>query len=306
MGLNIPIFNEGDPVRLGSCDVFSRIQVVTQPLGGTRISWGLKPGFKAPGPFHFYVDFGRAGTSEWKMVQTTPVVDECTLIDPEQRYYDQTSDFYYRVRLLLPNQNNTAYVSQPQQANGLWSKRDWLVAKEIVRKEYLQQRKGTNKTCVGFVHKRRRWGQPCELCQEYDTREPQSWCETCFSTGFVGGYFKAVDMTMTLTAPTREFKFSDNSGIHNDITRMGRCVAYPHLDTNDVWVRRDNGERYFVNSIKHVAELGGIPLIYEVELRLAPVSEIIYLIPEYGGSSSSSSYSSLSSASIGIDIDGDW
>jgi hypothetical protein len=317
---HIPIFDQTDPYRM-ECGVFSRLQVVTYPLGGSIIAWGLHSGFEAAGPYHFYVDFGRAGThDEWKTLTELPIVDSCVFLDAGQRYFDHLVDYYYRVRLVLPNVINPStglpvvHLSMPQQANGLLCRRDWLIARDISRKEYLLQRKRTNITAVGFLLKRRRWGQVCEKCKEFDCQETQnSKCPLCFGTGFVGGYFKAVDFRITTDAPwTREFKRDPQIGNRNDLAKRGRAMSYPWLDTNDVYMRRDNGERSYINAVDTVAEIGGIPLVVSVELRLAPVTDIIYTIPPEGGSSSSvSPSSSVSSGSsqewrTGLKDDTDW
>jgi hypothetical protein len=299
------IYDPTDPTKL-NCAVFERVQVVTNPLGGTMIGWGLKDGFAAKGPLHFFVDFGRSGThNEWQPLNLAPIIDSCVTFDLIQRHWDQLVDFYYRVRLVTPEDLDASgqckrYVSQPQQANGLWVKRDWLLAREIIRKEYLMQRKRTNVTQVGWLLKRRRFGQKCTKCKEYITEDVQfSQCPECFGTGFTGGYFKAIDYRITLDAPwSRKFERDGTVGMRNDIVRQGRAVAYPYLDTRDIYVRRDSGERFLVMAIAQAAEVGGIPIVVQAELRLAPTTDIIYTVPLSGGSSSSSSSVSPSGSSV--------
>ena len=88
------------PIEHLSCLAFKRFQVVNHPLGGTLIAWDLKETFIAPGPYHFYVDFGRSGTDDWEPLNSTPIVDGCEYADMKQRYWDQLVSFYYRVRLV--------------------------------------------------------------------------------------------------------------------------------------------------------------------------------------------------------------
>ncbi len=288
--------------------VFKRVIVVTQPLGGSLIAWELMAGFNAKGPFHFFVDFGRG--DDWEALNTSPVVDDCVMIDPQQRYWDHLADFYYRIRLNLPNVRtdpsdpNSPCVSlrsQPQQANGLWSKRDWLTGREIMRKEQLSQRKRTNVAFVGYILRRRRFGELCHVCQEYDTKEIEnSRCPICWGTGFIGGYFRSVPATVTMTAPwQRDFKVDPQISLRNDIIRQGRTISYPSANTKDIFVCKDRGERYFINAIQALAEVGGIPVVTGLEMRLAPTTSIIYDIPLEGmvSSSSQSSQSSPSGSS---------
>ena len=270
------------------CGVFGRIQIITHPLGGNLIAWSLQPTFRAEGHYHFFVDFGRAGSDEWETLNKEPIVDDCFFSDPRQHHWDHLVDYYYRVRLLLHSEMNAdhacrVFISQPQQANGLWNRRDWLIARDIVRKEYLLQRKRTNMTSIGYLLKRKRFGQRCKRCSEPDTDEVQNAkCAICFGTGFVGGYFPGIDFRVTTGEWDREFKRDPEISNRNDIMKEGRAVAYPYVDTNDVWYRKDNGERYYVNRIKTIAELGNIPIIVSLELRLAPVTDIIYTIPVHG------------------------
>ena len=270
------------------CIAFDRIVIVTSPLGGNLITWGLKPKFKATGPFEFYIDFGRAGTDVWQTVNSSaPVVDDCGFLDINRYQFDQLADYYYRIRLVLPNETNphtgnpVQYISLPQQANGNWNKWDWLYGRDICRKEYLLQRKRTNMTSSGFLLKRRKWGMACPQCEDFDTGEViNSQCSICYGTGFVGGYFNAVPFTVTFEQiSNREFKQNGEVSLTNNIVQRGRAVAYPFIDTKDVFVRGDNGERFIIRSIANLAELGGIPLVVAPELRLAPTTDIIYQVP---------------------------
>lgn len=310
----IPILDTSDPKNL-DCTAFQRLQIVTQPRGGTLLSWGLKDRFTAPEPFHFYVDFGRAGTTDgdWDTLNCEPIVDECTFMDTEQRHFDTLVDYYYRVRLVLPNDGCKVYASQPQQANGLWSKKDWLIAREIVRKEYLQQDKRTNVTSPGYILKRRKFGQKCVRCATWDSSEVEATsCLECYGTGILRGYRTALNYRITLDAPwDRKREMNEKAGTQYNMVRQGRGVAYPHLETSDVFVRQDNGDRFIIQNVKTVAEIGGIPLIYMLELRLAPVTDMIYEIPlvsngSNGGSDSSSSSPAPCNYAAGLNEEFAW
>lgn len=288
------------------CDIFDRIQIQTNPLGGNIINWGLKTEFAKRGPFHFYVDFGRGGTTEWDTLNKVPIIDNCTFIDPCQRHWDNQVDYYYRIRVLLPAEadgegNCPVFASQPQQANGILTRSDWLLAREIIRKEILLRKKRTNKAASGFLLKRKKFGTVFTAGREFDTGERQATHDlTDFGTGFVGGYNAGIDYVVILDAPWKsELGLDGQVNTRRDIVRDGRSISYPYAETGDLWVRRDNGERYLVRSVTTTAEIGGIPLIQSLELRLAPVTDIIYRVPLDGTpvSSSSSLDSSSSSAS---------
>lgn len=306
----IPILPQYDLTNI-DCAVFKRLQIVTNPLGGNIIAWGLAPGFTAKGPLHFYVDFGRSSTNEWQVLNSVPLVDECFFIDPCQRHYDSLVDYYYRVRLITPEDtdeqgNPKAYVSMPQQANGLWSRTDWLIARDIVRKELLYQKKKTNQSSRGVLLKRRKWGQLSPTTTEWDTQEIQNTHSLVdFGTGLIGGYFRGVDFIITFDAPwSRKIKHDGEVGtVHagdtnpRSLTKKGRAISYPYVERSDVYVRLDNGERYIIDKVTSIAEVGGVPIVVQLDLNLAPVTDPVYKIPLSGGSSSSSSGTSSSSSS---------
>lgn len=327
MSVTVPILPQFDLTNV-DCAVFKRMQIVTNPLGGNFIAWGLSDSFQAPGPYHFYVDFGRSASNEWKVLNEVPLVDECFFIDPCQRHYDQMVDYYYRVRLVTPNDldaegNPKAYVSMPQQANGLWSKTDWLVARDVVRRELLYQNKKTNLTNKGVLLKRRRWGQLSPTTTEWDTQEILNTTSLVdHGTGIIGGYFRGVNYIITLDAPwSRKIKQDGEVGTvqagesnPRAISRKGRAVSYPFVERSDVYVRLDSGERYIIDRVASISEVGGIPIVVQLDLHLAPVTDPVYKIPLSGGSSSSSSRSSSSDSSsplpdesvVRIDDIGEW
>lgn len=293
--------------RLSYCkmtgDVFKRVQVLCQPLGGSLIAWDLWPGMATKSLLHFYVDFGRPGTDEWETLNATPIVNDCLFMDSEQRHWDRLADFYYRLRLVLPDEIDPStgepryFLARPQQANGVWCKADWLLARWIARKEYLYQRKAVNKTSSGYLLKRRRWGQISPTTTDWDTQEVQfTDSEVDYGTGFIGGYFPPVDFTVSLQDDNwvRGFKVDPSLAVRNQVVRLGRAVAYPYVDTFDVYVRRDTGERWHVQKVNTVGEVGGIPVVVLLQLGLAPVTDIIYKVPLERGSSSSPSSSSPS------------
>jgi len=310
--------------RLSYCkmtgDVFKRVQVSVQPLGGNLIAWDLWSGMASKSVLHFYVDFGRPGTDEWEVLNTLPIINDCLFMDPVQRHWDQRADFYYRLRLVLPDEIDpstgqpTVYLSRPQQANGVWCKKDWLLARWIARKEYLYQRKAVNRTSVGKLLKRRRWGQISPQTMDWDGGGVQSTnTELDYGTGFLGGYFPGVDFTVSLVDDQwpRGFTVDPSVAIRNDTVRNGRAVAYPYVDTFDVYVRKDTGERWFVQKINTVGEVGGIPVVVLLQLGLAPTTDIIYKVPLEKSSSSSSVSSSSSPAPqeeyrLGVDDKDAW
>lgn len=271
------------------CNAFKQVVIWHMTKGGTQIYWELGPNFHAPGPYKFFVDLGQPVTDEWIALHVDPIVDDCYFRDPCQRTWDQLVEHYYRIRLLLLD--GTVLKSQPTQANSGLGRKDWLRARDIVRREHLQQRKIDG--IEGLLLKRKKFGVECPECLDHDTREvTNSECGVCFGTGIVGGYYPAIEFWFTNTPGIRRrvTNAAPPRGKHADAVEDGaRCVLYPQIDTKDVWIAAGTDDRYIIDGYRVVAAIRGLPLIATVQLKLAPATDIVYAIPLEGPSLSSRS-----------------
>lgn len=279
-------------------------QVDVQYLGnnGAYICWRLAgDAVYFAGEYHFFVDFGWPATDNWITLNEQPVVDDCCYYDVCKRNWATLIEAYYRVRLVLPGVPGCpTFKSQPVRANGVLDRRDWLVAREIIRKEYVQQKyEGTR----GHLLVRKKFGQACPRCLDWDTKEvTDSDCPTCYGTGLVGGYYPAVPYTITVDGGwNRRIVDGDPPrGTASDIVKRGRVILYPAIDTRDVWVRGDNGERYIVDNYTVIAQIKSLPLVAQATIKLAPMTDIVYSIPLVPNPSSS--LSSISSGGQTCDV----
>lgn len=289
------------------CDVITRTEVWRMAGGDTTICWEIADSFVSPNPaapYQFFVDLGRPGTDEWIALNSTPVVDDCCYNDPCARDQTDGADVMYRVRLVVPLTDGTCavYKGEPIGTFGRLAKHDWLRARDIVRREYLQQREieGT----AGFLLKRKKFGLRCDVCAEWDTKEvTDSDCPNCYGTGLVGGYYAGVEYWMTLNADWKHRinVATEPRGTNKDIIKAARCIFWPPLSTKDIWVRADNDRRYIIDNFVSIAEIRGVPMIVTAQIRLAPASDVIYNVPIEGTPISSSS-SSSSSGPVQCDV----
>lgn len=262
-----------------SCTI-NRVEVWHMTRGGTQICWGLSKNYFPKEPLHFYVDFGRSGTDTWVALNKEPIIDDCCFTDPCQRTWEMLTDAYYRVRMLQPSVPDCPVVkSAPVRANGRLNKKDWLVAREIIRKEQVQARV---EDAFGFLLKRKKFGQACPHCRDWDTKEIiDSNCPYCYGVGIIGGYYPGVQYSVTMEANwNRKLNVGQPpQGMHSNIVKQGRVTLYPSIDTKDIWVRGDNDERYIIDSYTVVASYRGLPLIAMATLKLAPATDIVYSVP---------------------------
>lgn len=257
---------------------FLRVRVDYIVDGGGRISWLLHPNFIEPGPYVFQLQVGETGTNvatDWANVGD-PVTDTFYVIDTEKRLYGKTADLHYRLQ--LDTGLGKTYYSEPANVLGNLEVRDWNLAQEITRKEQL--RHSALASPNGYLLIAKRHGPLCSVCLDPLTKEPTtSNCDSCFGTGFEGGYFPAVPNVFCDInfAPTRE-ALTAQTGTDKQETAQGRFTAVPQVKDRDIWINKTTDDRHYIHGIAISAHARGVPVVYTCQLRKAPYTDTIYSI----------------------------
>lgn len=260
--------------------VFDRVVVSYLIAGLTRVSWQLLPTFLDKGPLEFTLQIGQNANpyaDDWEDVGL-PVTDQYSAYDPEQRAWGKTNWTHYRVKLVS---SENIYYSDPVGAMGTLDRRMWLKAREIIRQRRKAYRLGTGGQ-PGYLLKRRWSGQPCKMCLDHQTLEVRDpYCGSCFGTGFECGYYYPTACTYAEMSPRSrrtELDGGQGRGTIDDIVVKTEMIMTDLLSEEDVWVGAKTDDRYFVHRVEHTAEVKGVPLIAQVELRLIAFSHVIYSI----------------------------
>jgi hypothetical protein len=169
--------------------------------------------------------------------------------------------------------------SYPTNAYSLWNKKDWLIGREICRKEYLMHRKFVG--WQGWLLKRKIWGAKCPRCADFDTETPANGhCPICYGTGKDGGYWSPFPtFAYNMSGGRQVFKqINEDVGMSDvRVFKDMRILGYPLLSTNDVFVHEGSGRRFYVRPTVVAAEIKGMPVVYVAELRQAPFTDEIYM-----------------------------
>ena len=259
-----------------SCElVFDRLVVSYLMRGGTRVMWELQPTFTDDGPYIFQLQVSESANpnaSDWEDVGA-PVGNTYYAIDGEQRSFGKMNRAFYRVKLYT---GTATYYSEPTGAMGTLSRRDWRIAKEVIRQELVRMRLAAGQE--GLLLKRHISGEPCTECIDPLTGEVRNNdCEFCYGTGVRCGYFYPMDCIWAEIDPkTYHVEQSGARGTVNDIVVKARMVNTWMLGEEDIWVNRLTDERYYIHRVQNVAEMRGVPLIANVEMRPAPISSSAY------------------------------
>lgn len=248
--------------------------------GTSRVWWDMEAGFNDPQPWTFQLQAGYTGNSnalDWTDIGD-PAVNAYFLDDDSgMRETGKRLLTHYRIVLVTPRGN---YASNPQGLWGTLSAKDWNFAKELIRKERLQ----IGEVGVpGYFIRRMRYGKLNPASTDFLTHEvtdsayPGTW-----GTAFKVGYHPPVNVEIIFNEEhVNEFRGGDNISRHNSRPTEfpARVIAFPDVAKEDVWVDARTDQRWTVHGIKVAASWRGVPLVYSVNLRLVPYTDIIYKIP---------------------------
>lgn len=256
---------------------FRRVKVLFKVGSGTKIEWELERTCKPAKPTTFFVQFNHTPDLEaedWVDVATVEDAFEAT--DPDQRLFGGMLQLAY-YRIIMREPDGTETISPAQQAVGRANRHDFLIAREILRKELLRLEKFSG--ARGFLLKVKRFGDECPECLDFDTREvTDSDCPVCFGKGIIDGYRKPVEFFLELGLGSRNIDTDQNQGASEHIVRQCRAAGIPQLDHEDLWVRSDTDERFFIQEVSEAARLV-IPLIVMCNLRKIPIDDPAYRVP---------------------------
>lgn len=257
---------------------FRRVSVDHMVRGTTRVWWQLEPTFNEPGPYTFQLQLGKTGLRDafdWENVGD-PVVNGFVAYDSVWRAAGYELLTHYRVALSTPT---STYVSQAASCFGELGERDWLLAREIIRKEQLRHH---FVSVPGYLIKPMRFGKPCRRCRDQLTQEvTDSNCPQCNGTGFEVGYHPPLklqcwDLSTQTISEDIDTQLKGTTRVEPYVT--ARVIGFPALSRDDIWVNAASDERWLVRSIKVGAALRGVPLVYNVTMGLLPFTNMAYAV----------------------------
>jgi hypothetical protein len=256
---------------------FKYVHVLTDPDDNKIIHWKMDSNFyTGTAPLNFFVDWARSG-GPWTCLNTSnPVINNCVYIDPIKRNFNMEKNLYYHIRVTV---EGNEFTSLPCQAIGTLDKESYLAAKEICRMNYLglKRRGGIQ----GFLLKRKEWGPVCTKCTDFDIEEVVNGsCSICYGTGIVGGYYPGLEYWVNPKPISRNRQIDPSGkGEVNPQMKQVYGVAYPWIDSGDIWVDAHSNERFVIRQIQHMAEMGNKPILITLPMQRLPETSIAMKIP---------------------------
>jgi hypothetical protein len=268
--------------------VFDRVTVDNLVRGGTGVTWSVFYQFREPGPWSFQLQVGSTGdpdADDWADVGA-PVENAFTAVDSARRAHGVLPKTHYRVVLTTAA---GAHRSAPAWVFGQLPHREWIAAREIIRKERrILARKYAG--ARGLLLKRRTSGPGLSEQAANDPRtmvvDPISGdiikrhaAVATMGTPFLKGYYKPVPFEVIFdpgatnpTADDGQLGNVDQAGL----ARSGRVVMFPQVTRGDVFIETATDARYAFQDVKIVADLRGVPILAQAKLHRFELDDVIY------------------------------
>lgn len=264
--------------KIADDPVFRSIFIDIDPSNDTTIYWELHDHFNDPLPYTYNIEYNPdfSDPAGWRHF-LGPIINQVAVTGPRVRLFGKTIRLGFRIALTTPKGTYQSFVAN---ALGQMTTRQWLQAKAAIRRLSLTPR---NVNALQGILLKRKWKGPRCVCTDDETEEiTDITCQVCYGTGIVGGYWKAGQHRLVEISPYGELLKRSQEGSSPMIEPMlvsAIKVSIPPVHVEDVWVRLDNNRRFYVRSVRHLAELGGIPVISQFEMGPADFDDIIYNFP---------------------------
>lgn len=252
---------------------FTSLQAIIRYDNARVITWTLTSGATYPSDFILQIENSRAG-GPWEVLDAT-LADSCFYIDKRRRNYNKYMNENYRLRLLVPS-TGEEYVSDVVEAGKFEAYPFSSEAENVIK----QAEKAIEISGVtGVLLKKKHWGVRCEHCTDFDDQMTvNEHCPWCLGTGYAGGYYNGISMSLIKDKIQREEGQGEDC-VEEGEEVTGRCVAYPWIRYADVWVEDKTNKRYQVRAVTPTSSYKEVPLIYTIQMRKIEYSDVMYTPP---------------------------
>lgn len=251
--------------------VFSGINIAPSYSGGFVFSWDILPDFADPSPWKFRIQESETQAGPWKDV-CGPLENSFFYAEKHPRLAPKDQTLYFRIVLETPKGRYVSHVESPYCS---LPRREFLLAREIMRKEILMQEKMSG--VLSYIWYKSIFGPPCTECGDFvleDTKD--SHCPGCFGTGRMPGYYGPFPAYVSYSPMERNKGLQRPHGVDELYTIQGTVIGSLRLKKDDVVVDPVSDSRFFVGAVRNLVEFRRYPVIQFVMLSEIAKTHVVY------------------------------
>jgi hypothetical protein len=239
------------------------------------------------GTYNFRIERSGAPNGPWTLIEPN-LANTFNYVDDFTKPAEQADDgrlnllslqrqIYYRVTATPPSGCDNEATSVPHALHNELPLIQAGLRRKLQYESTIMWRRW-NGTKLALL-KRRNWGERCKECYDPTTRSAlKEFCDTCYGTTFVGGYwdpivvYGRVHPPHNVTAQTTQRDKQESSNHHVTI------LDFPIMEDDDIVVELDTNQRHIVRR-QSQTELKRHPVHQQLTTSLLARSCVEYQIP---------------------------
>lgn len=263
----------GASTECNMAEPFTKVSVLPSYAEGFTFTWTVSQGFKDPLPWRFTIEQGPMNEGPWTAI--SPVLTNVFAFIEQNNKRVLTKDLvlFFRVKLVTPNKTYYSEVITPY---GDLERREYLIVRDIMRREILQQRTLSGKIidlwCLNI------YGQKCQYCVDPITGDCTTTnCKYCLGTGHLPPYHGPYALWATFSPTSRNIEVKpDGTGLQQVYSWQVRAVGFPYAKDHDILVDTSIDKRYIVDGIQNILEVRRVAAVQTVRVMELPLSDPVY------------------------------
>lgn len=251
---------------------FLSVHIIPGYVDGFVFTWELTRNFIDPAPWTFYVEQGPAVDGPWTVL-SPGLVGVAIWADNLKRVFNKNRVLFFRLRLVT---TEATYYSEVITPYGDLPRRDYLIVKDIMRREILQQQKLSGVRAMLWC--KSTWGTKCTACVDPFTGDIMtSNCADCMGQGIVPPYHGPYEIWVTFSTDQKNTEQSaEGAGLKQDYNWTVRMIGFPYVHDNDIILDIASDKRYIVDGVANELEIRRVPVIQMIGVHELPVSDPAY------------------------------
>jgi len=252
--------------------VFTKLQILPSYAAGFTFIWDVSNSLADPAPWKFTVQEAPSSDGPWEAI-SPELVNVTAWSDTLVRSVTKDFVLFFRVVLVTPSNTYYSFIKTPY---GDLNRREYLIVRDIMRREVLQQddMSGVN----GRLWIRATSGPKCTNCIDPFTGNVSvANCKLCLGVGRLPPYFGPFPVWITFTPTRRNMELKpDGIGLDQPYNWDIRMVGFPYAKDNDIALDIASDKRYIIDGVDHELEIRRIPVIQILYVKELPVSDPFY------------------------------
>lgn len=250
----------------------SSLEILPYHGQGFVYHWRLNDAFSAPAPFTFKIQMSPTPAGPWEDI--SPELTDTYWWADERKPVGKTASRNYRVT--MRDSAGGKYASEPVLPQGDLNLREFLLAREMLRKEELNARQFAGIRGEAWISAE--FGTKCPKCIDPVTGHPRSsHCSKCHGTGLYPSHYGPFELWLNFSQKQNHGAQHDEAGgTKDDQHFLVRAAGTPQLKKNDVIRDSRNGKMYYIRAVTNAAEIRRIPIVQQLTVSEAVSTDQCY------------------------------